>query len=88
MLAARQLQRIDDARHGRSAGLPETSELGVEEADVERGVVGDQRVVADELQNSSATAEKSGLSSRNAVGDAVHGLTASAGTSRSGLMKR
>ena len=49
MLAARQQQRVDQPLARDRLPL-DTVELGIDEADVERGVVDDERRVADELQ--------------------------------------
>ena len=84
MLAARQQQRIDQPVAQDRLPL-DAVEFGIDEADVERGVVDDERRIANEFQEFVDHLVNSGLLARNSV-DRPCTSKASAGMSRSGLM--
>ena len=50
MTASRQYQGIDDAVGCAARGRDATLQLGVEEAEIEGGVVGNERGISDEAQ--------------------------------------
>ena len=66
MPAARQRQRVDDPVES-SGGVAEPGELGVEEADVEAGIVDDEPGVADEAEELVGDRGEGGLSARNSA---------------------
>src|SRR5687767_14986945 len=72
MAAARQRQRVDDAA-ARKRRTADALQLGVDEAQIERAVVGDERRVADELQELVDNLRKPGLVLQELVAEAVHG---------------
>ena len=72
MAAARKLQRIDDPV-GCEQGTRDAFQLGVDEAEVEGGVVGDQRRIADEAQEIVSHILEERLVLQEVHGQAVHG---------------
>ena len=72
MLASRQQQRIDQAIARDRLPL-DAVEFGIDEADVERGVVDHERRVADEFQELLDHFREQRLAGKELAGQAVHG---------------
>ena len=73
---------VSTIRVRQTGGRPQTAELVIEEAEVEAGIVRDQRAIAEEFEQILDLVGESGLVGEEAVGQAVHRLaprSASAG---------
>ena len=73
MLAARQLQGIDDAVHIDLRPF-DPKQFGIQKSDVEVRVVNDEHVLADKLEERRRDMDKQGFVFEELCADAVHGL--------------